>query len=91
MISVTPHAIMLCYTMLCFAMFCKGAIPELSFLASLINPMDMMNGWPWFIPSRDNSRIPLLLMGIHYISLTTGLPMTMTITITITTALIATA
>ena len=49
--------------------------------------MDMMTSKPWLIPLRDINRVPLLLMGIHGICQTIGLPMTMIITTTM--ALIA--
>ena len=70
-------------------MLLKGAVPELSFLAKPHQPNghdDQMEVDPF-----ETSWIPLLLMGIHGMGSTTGLPMTTTITITMTTALIAMA
>ena len=51
--------------------------------------MDMMTSWPWLGVLRGISWIPLLLIGIHGIGPTTGLPMTTAIALT--TPLIATA
>ena len=45
--------------------------------------MEMMTRWPWLIPLRDMSQIPLLFIGIHGMDLTTGLPTTVTIAMNI--------
>ena len=79
------------YAMLCNAMLYKEQFLNSNFWLNLVSPMDMMTRWFWLILLRETSQIPLLLMGIHGMGSTTGLPMTMTTTITITTALIATA
>ena len=83
------HLMPLCYAMLCYAMLYKEQFLNSVFWLSLISPMDMMTRWSWLIPLRETSRIPLLLMGIHSMGSTMGLPMTTTITTTM--ALIAMA
>ena len=76
----TPHAIMLCYAMLCNAL--QGAVPELSFLAKPHQPNGHNDQMVLVDPLEGDKSNILLLMGIHGMSSTIGLPMTMTITIT---------
>ena len=52
------------------------------FWLSLVSPMHMITSCPLLIHVRDMSQIPLLLMGIHGIGLTTALLMTPTIVTT---------
>ena len=91
-VHTSCHYAMLCYAMLCNAL--QGAVPELSFLAKPRQPNGHDDQMVLVDPLRETSWIPLLLMGIHGMGLTMGLPTTMTITTTmalIATALVATA
>ena len=77
------------YTMLCYAMHYKEQFLNSVFWLGLFSPMDMMTRWSWLIYLREISWIPLLIMGIHGMGSTTGLPTTTTITTT--TALVVSA
>ena len=70
----------LCYDMQCYAL--QGALPKLSFLSKLCQPNGHNDQMVLVDPLEGDKSNILLLMGIHGMSSTIGLPMTMTITIT---------
>ena len=73
------------YDILCYAL--QGAILKPSFLAKSCQPygyddqMALVDPLIWE-STRDMSQIPLLLLGIYGMGLTTGLPITIIVTMT---------